>query len=324
MVDRKAFSSLRPEPPDPRHYDPVAEVGHCGVLLERALQIAANRDPSFVTRILRIAYRLDAALGFDQEATVAATLLDFEHPYPVHHSLQKAIWAGLLLRLSGEEEDTRVEAFAAALTANISILSLQQQLEHQTTPLDDDQRKRLRLHPKLSAEMLRKLNVEAEGWLQAVEQHHERLDGSGYPQRVEGDDVSRMALALAFGDEFSAMITPRGFRTPHAPSEALVEVGRSCGDRFPADFIQLLLSALGVYMPGSLVKLKDTSLGVVVRRGRDPRLPQVSILENRVGQRLYRPMLIDLDEPQAPKLQGTLPLDAITLPVSLSVLYGYR
>lgn len=322
-MDLKGFSTLRPQPPDPRHYDPVAEVAHCGELLERAFQVAAKRDESFLPRVLRIAYRVDQALDFDRDAVLAAIHQQYAKSYPVHHSLQKAVWAGLLLRLEGESEEVRVGALCAALTANLSILTLQSELETQADPLSEEQRKRLWLHPRLSAEMLRKLGVEDEGWLRAVKQHHERLDGSGYPERLSGEDLDNSALALAFGDELSAMITPRGYRESLPPSEALVQMGQSSGETLPQRFVARSLKSLGVYIPGTPVRLKDGSYALVTRRGASPKTPQICLLINRLQKRLYRPQYIDLSESSAPKLERTLPLDAVTVPMSLSLIYGY-
>lgn len=319
----KAFRTLRPEDPDPRHYDPIAEVEHCASLMERAYQLAAKRDATFVERILRIAYRVDAAIGFDREATLAAVHLDFRRPYPIHHSLQKAIWAALLVRLRGDEEDVRVETTAAALTANVSILKLQHDLEHQDEALSDDQLSRMRRHPEMSAQLLETLGVEYELWLRVVRQHHERLDGSGYPEGLSGDDVDVRALAVAFGDAFSAMITPRGYRKTVSPTQALAELGRESGSVYPAEFVQRVLSALGVYVPGTLVRLDDGSTGIVIRRGEDPKKPKVVTLITALGQRIFKPVTVDTASQYTPFLERALPVDAVDLPMNLSLIYGY-
>lgn len=319
----KAFRTLRPEPPDPRHYDPIAEVEHCGTLLERAYRLAAKRDTTFVERLLRIAYRIDAAIGFDAEATLASIHLNFERPYPVHHSLQKAIWAALIVRLRGDPEDERIETIAGAITANLSILKLQMELEHQSDALTDEQRARLQRHPAASVQLLQTLGVDYELWLRVVQQHHERLDGSGYPDGLKGDDVDVHALAVAFGDAFSAMITPRGYRKTISPSQALAELGRESGATYPAEFVQRVLSALGVYLPGTLVKLDDGSICVVTRKGADPRSPKTVTLVTSLGQRIFKPTTVDTSSPYTASIERALPLDALDLPMNLSLIYGY-
>lgn len=306
------------------NYDPVHAIQEAGKALQRAFRLAARRDEGFTGVIRDLTEQVDQALTFDREASLAATHLDLGLPYPVHHSLQTAVWGGMLLLLQDREDSVRRAVLSAGMTANLSILKLQAELEEQDGPPTDEQRERLRQHPISSARLLRLFEIRDSVWLSAVEQHHERLDGTGYPQGLEGDAVDPNALALAFGDAFSAMITPRGYRKSLAPSQALLELRQFSGTHYPDSFMALVLSRLGLYVPGTLLRLEDTSIAVSLGWGSGPKLPRISILVTSGGRRVFHPEILQTGERGVPDVDRALPLDAIELPMNLSLIYGYN
>ena len=85
-------------------------------------------------------------------------------------------------------------------------------LNRQTGALTEDQRLMIDTHPLAGVELLQAAGVDDEVWLEAVLQHHERLDGSGYPSGLEGDAISPGARMLAIVDIYSAMVRPRAYR----------------------------------------------------------------------------------------------------------------
>src|SRR6185369_7611358 len=86
-------------------------------------------------------------------------------------------------------------------------------------------RARMHQHPNLSAELLVRAGVTDPAWLQAVRGHHERLNGSGYPAGLKGEQISSGARILAVADIYSAMEKPRPYRNKaHFPQNALKEI----------------------------------------------------------------------------------------------------
>ncbi|UUX94895.1 HD-GYP domain-containing protein [Aquabacterium sp. J223] len=102
--------------------------------------------------------------------------------YPVRHSLHTAYLATLVGLRLGLGADERRTAVCAALTMNLAMLPLQAALCARREPPTPAQREQIRSHPQRGAELLALHGVTDDGWLTAVRQHHERDDGTGYPE----------------------------------------------------------------------------------------------------------------------------------------------
>jgi HD-GYP domain-containing protein (c-di-GMP phosphodiesterase class II) len=81
--------------------------------------------------------------------------------------------------------------------------------------------------------------------LRIVRSHHERLDGSGFPDALQGDDIPLEARIVAVADAFDAMTTNRAYRHPRSPEQAIQELRRCAGVQFDDSVIEAFLQAYG-------------------------------------------------------------------------------
>ena len=135
------------------------------------------------------------------------------------------------------------------------------------------------------------------GILQGIAQHHERLDGSGYPDGLKSDQISVYGRMTAIADSFSAMITPRPYANASSAQEALLTLYESGGTSFSAPLIEQFVQAVGVFPVGSLVELNNGEVAVVVAHNRVRRLePRVLVLTWPDKSPLAKPIERDLFE----------------------------
>jgi hypothetical protein len=150
--------------------------------------------------------------------------------YGVRHSLATAIVLEFMLTRMGSSPSERRTAINAALTMNLGMHELQEQLYGQAGALLPEQRAAVLDHPNVSVALLRGAGLEDRMWLALVTQHHEHLDGTGYPRKLSGDQLWPAAQALMLADRWCAMITERGYRPGAPPDQALqLIVGRASG-----------------------------------------------------------------------------------------------
>jgi hypothetical protein len=201
------------------------------------------------------------------------------------YSVVHALHTGMLMSLIGQRKEWSPtferSGVLAALTMNLSITTLQNHLALHDGRLDALERTDIQHHPTESRWLLEALGVTDADWLDAVEQHHEQPDGSGYPQGLTGTHV--LADALRTCDVLGAKLSPRGSRpgllSPRVASELFQH--RSAGY-----FGATLIRELGLYPPGSLVHLNTGDVAVVLRRTRDPMTPDVVPLFSSDGRAL--------------------------------------
>ncbi len=133
--------------------------------------------------------------------------------------------------------------------------------------------------------------------LQGIAQHHERLDGSGYPNGLKNEQIGVYGRMAAIADSFSAMITPRPYANASSAQETLLSLYEWGGTSFSAPMIEQFVQAIGVFPVGSLVELSNGEVAVVVAHNRVRRLePRVLVLTWPDKSPLAKPIERDLFE----------------------------
>lgn len=116
-------------------------------------------------------------------------------------------------------------------------------------------------------------------------QHHERLDGSGYPRGLRGREVDFLAQIVAVADIYEAMINERAYRQAHPAREALEYLMASGGTLFDLSIIKAFVQNVTAYPAGTLVRLSSGETGVVCQNRRGlPLHPLVEIFFDPAGQ----------------------------------------
>lgn len=131
--------------------------------------------------------------------------------------------------------------------------------------------------------------------LQGISQHHERIDGSGYPNQLKGDKISIYGKMAAIADSFAALITPRPYAKASAPQDALMNLYEWSGTSFHEPLVEQFVQAIGVFPVGSLVELSSGEVAVVIAHNRVRRLePRVLVLSEPDKTPLEVPIERDL------------------------------
>ena len=173
--------------------------------------------------------------------------------------------------------------------------------------LSPDEQAQYHSHPGRSAELVRRWSPPYGGIVEAVLQHHEREQGQGFPQGVQGPAISPDAKILGLVDTYTGLTVPPSSRQRLRPHEAIREIVRSKHESFSSALIKALLSEISVFPPGTLVRLNTGEVGRVVAVNRNhPLRPRVELMADGKGQRLPVPKPVDLSE--APFLYITGPV----------------
>ncbi|QEL55928.1 HD-GYP domain-containing protein [Chromobacterium paludis] len=198
-----------------------------------------------------------------------------------------AILAVLGRRLGRSEAELR-PLLGAALSMNLAITGLLNQLAAQSEPMDQTQQELMFAHPVLASALLREAGVEDERWHRLVLQHHERQDGTGFPLGLAGEEIDPDALLLQMVDLVCACA-----HQPQLPAQVLGSLFRGELGQFPPAHVSLLVKELGIYPPGSFVRLASNEVAVVTHRGDKANTPKVAALRKLDGPPYVDPLLRD-------------------------------
>lgn len=199
--------------------------------------------------------------------------------YPIRHAIDCSVLATLIARQLAWD-DARTDALGcAALSMNLGILELQATLAEQEDPPTKRQLDQIRAHPDATVALLRAVGIVDEDWLTIVGDHHEHRGGGGYPRNKA--EVHLGAHLLRCIDVYMAKISARAARPPVVAQVAV----RQLFQQDPSDPLSMaFVKTLGVYPPGSLVKLRSGEVGVVIRRPTTGTQPLVATLSDRHGK----------------------------------------
>jgi HD-GYP domain-containing protein (c-di-GMP phosphodiesterase class II) len=250
-------------------------------------------DPKLPAKILKLCAKLQKASEYDHDACLGVISFDQSYKYPVMHSIHTALVCKTILKRLGWQPEQRLIPMAAAMTMNISMIELQDKLHSQSHPLTEEQRSEVLNHPEKSVDILKRCGVRDETWLNTIMQHHELLDGSGYPYAQKEKEIAQPSRIVTLGDIYGAKITGRAYRKPILATSALREIfldKRQCTD---ASISKLLIRNLGIFPPGSFVELNNGEIAVVTHVGKDARYPVVSSVVRADGRAYARPIVRD-------------------------------
>lgn len=176
----------------------------------------------------------------------------------------------------------------AALTMNIGMTELQDRLAQQAAPPTPEQRKQITHHAARSVQALKELGITDAIWLDAVRDHHGVEPGL----LADKSPAQRLARLIQRADMFAARLAPRASRFPISPAAAM-QATYFDENRKVDEAGSALIKAVGIYSPGSFVRLSTNEIAVVVRRGADTTTPRAAVLINRSGMPIMEPIIRD-------------------------------
>lgn len=184
--------------------------------------------------------------------------------YTFQHSVNVAIIAGVLSRWLGDDGERQKDFVLAGLLHDVGKAMVPLEILNKPGPLLVDEMEVMQRHSDAGYEMLRKAKVLSDEILAGVLQHHERLDGTGYPLNLRGDQISKCARVIAIADVYDAMTSDRVYRGSLTPFVVIKTLFENMFDKMDAAMCTIFLNNLKDYFVGSIVKLNDGRLAEII------------------------------------------------------------
>jgi len=222
----------------------------------------------------------------------------------LHHALNTARLAMFVAQRHGYRPTTIEVVGLCGLLHDVGMEVVPADLFAKAAPLTEEERRQLEDHAPEGEERVRSCRQLA-GLLRAVvprvvRQHHERADGSGYPDGLDAPHIHEFARLVALAEAYETMVTPRPYKPARLPHEAMATLlleafGKNGPARYDRRLATAMLRALSLYPIGSGVELEDGSVGQVVESNPDaPEKPHVRLIRGPGGQSLPRAKVVDL------------------------------
>ena len=157
----------------------------------------------------------------------------------------------------------------------------------------------MKTHPMEGYNLLREQGDLAREVLDIVKHHHERRNGKGYPEQLDGDNINNMTRIVAIVDVYDAITSDRCYHDAITPYDALKNMYEWVNEDFDKEMIEQFIKCLGIYPIGCVVELNMGHVGIVVSASEKSKLrPILMLVQNSKREKFPTPKLINLAHPK--------------------------
>ena len=242
----------------------------------------------------------------NKDALSCLTMIKDTDQYLLEHSINCSVLSGIFCEFLGFDRDTTEQVSLGALLMDIGMSSLPDEIRNNTGELSSNDWEVMKTHVEIGADLVEQFGDISDLSLCIIKQHHERVDGSGYPNGLIGDEISKFARIAAIVDAYDAMTSNRIHQKSITPTQALKRLMAT--ENLDQDLVKQFIQCIGVHPVGSLVRLKSGKLGIVSKiNPKDPVSPHVMTFYSVTSQHFNEVKRIDLSQYDDEIVSGVRP-----------------
>jgi len=221
------------------------------------------------------------------DAFVWLTMMKKRDSYAYNHSISSAIWAAALGRKLGLPIKDIKSAAMGGLLFDIGKVKLPENLINNPNSYGPIEFKLVKKHVEYGIDIVRKIDGINDAIVQMVATHHERHDGSGYPNGLDGNNIPLFGKMAGIIDCFDAIISDRPHAKAMSPHDAVKKLYDLSGSAYQPELIEQFIQIVGIYPVSTMVELSDRRIGVVVALHKVRRLrPKIMLILDK-NRKLY-------------------------------------
>ncbi|KAB7665311.1 HD-GYP domain-containing protein [Bacillus sp. B1-b2] len=200
--------------------------------------------------------------------------------YIYQHSVAVAIISALIAKKMDYSYGNIVQVALAGCLSDAGMAKINGRLLHKSEPLTEEEFNEVKNHTKYSLSMIPEHSLLKKETRLAIFQHHERIDGSGYPLGNVDNMIHSFAKIIAVADTFHAMTSERLYRKKQSPFRVIEKIQQDHFGKFDLIVVQTLCSAIMQFTTGSIVKLSNGEKAEIMFMEANSVRPLVKILDN--------------------------------------------
>lgn len=265
-----------------------------GKAIQKLLLASVQKEMPFDASIPKaFSSKLVASVDRNPDALLCLTKIREKDNYLLEHSLNVAILLANFANYLGMSEDEVQDLSYAGFLHDLGKIKIPDEILHKPGRLTDSEMEVMKGHVKHGVDYLKSTEI-APPLIQAISEHHERLDGLGYPAGTKGDDISQAGRMLAIADMYDALTADRVYKPGMSSQRAFSILMSDAPTRLDQSLVQQFIKCLGVYPVGSLVLLSNDRLAMVLEQKDSPLTPLVKVFYSVRNNHYLTPKDIDL------------------------------
>jgi HD-GYP domain-containing protein (c-di-GMP phosphodiesterase class II) len=265
--------------------------------LERAKNILVNaaEQPPEPELLGLMVSDLEGQIELSSNVLLNLSHIKVYDDYLYSHVVNVAMLALIIGKQLHLNPDELHDLGSAALLHDYGMVKLDHAVYDHNRRLSPKEWEQVKQHPQYGVELLQNADQLSPTILQGVLQHHERLDGSGYPDHKLGAELGMFGKIIAVADVYDACISKRKYREPITPHETLKKLLND-SQLFDLEILKAFVSVMAIYPIGSYIRLNTGEIGKVIGCNPDePFRPDVQVLLDPNRQKVASPYRLKLN-----------------------------
>ncbi|MFA3790891.1 HD-GYP domain-containing protein [Aliiglaciecola sp. SL4] len=277
------------------------------VIQNRMLKLVAKGLPVDLKLPKEFTEQLVGSIDRNPNALMCLTKIREKDSYLLEHSLNVAILLANFAQFIELPEIEVQELALAGFLHDIGKIKIPDSILHKAGRLTDPEMNIMRDHVFHGIQTLEEMGLPGH-IIKIMSEHHERLDGYGYPEGLRGEEISKYGRMIAIVDTYDAITADRCYKSGMSSQKALKILLGDSPVKYDLDLVQMFIKCVGVYPVGSLVKLNNEQVGMVVASNESaPLKPVVKVFYSARTQNYLPIKDIDLAQSQMKVEKGVKP-----------------
>jgi HD-GYP domain-containing protein (c-di-GMP phosphodiesterase class II) len=270
-------------------------VGKADGLISKLHQDLRNMQSLELKEVLPTVQILTDSVIANPSAMMWLLRMRSENMSVVSHALKVSVYMLTLGRHIGFSKQQLIELGFIGLLLDIGKLEMPESLLKKPSKLSEAEASLIQTHVDASINLLEAEEPLSPNVKLGINEHHERMDGSGYPRGLVGAEISIFGRMAAIADSFAAMTSARPYGDTRSSFEAMKELFYMAEGQLHAPLVEEFVQAIGIFPVGSLIQLTTGEVAIVLEHNKVRRLdPKVLILTRADKSLLEKPMMFDL------------------------------
>lgn len=272
----------------------AAKLHEQGKTIQKLLLQSVQKETPFDASIPKtFSNKLVESVDRNPDALLCLTKIREKDDYLLEHSLNVAILLANFGKFLGMSEEEVQDLSYAGFLHDLGKIKIPDEILHKPGRLTDSEMEVMKSHVQHGVDYLQDTNI-AQPLIQAISEHHERLDGLGYPKGKLGKDISYAGRMLAIADMYDALTADRVYKAGMSSQKAFSILMNEAPTRLDISLVQQFIKCLGVYPVGSLVLLSNERLAMVIEQNDSPLTPVVKVFYSVKQGHYLTPKDVDL------------------------------
>lgn len=269
--------------------------------IQKLLSNKSRITPTQISNLSEIAHDMTESVLRNPDAMAwLCRIRDFRSPIYLH-GIRLSVWGCICGRQLGLNRPELHRLTTALMMSCIgkSFLAKNVLNQYSMTSCPEAYQK----HLTLTENHLKSFKYTSNHTLSVIKRYCERIDGSGYPNGLKGNDIPFLSQVAGLVESFELAVNPFDMGKAISPAEAIVQINQLKGELFDSELVEEFVKAIGIYPTGTIVELNDTRLGIISSQSYEMRLRANVIVVTKNEKDKHDAELIELGKDNTPTVE---------------------